>query len=244
MRRMPWSRGEPLTIAHRSRLLAAGAHAEIVDDLRLRAITGPLPDWWHSGGNVLYLRDGMTVPRAIVDRMAMFPFSGALVVLAIGLEALTCLLLGGDDACVFIGPDSYLSAGEVYCGGGSSIVLNSGVVGTSRPQIDARNGGTIVTEPEQLWAAGVYIATDDMHRLEEVATGMRINPFGAHIRLGRHVWLGRDAIVTGHVEIGDGAVVGMRSLVRNQKVPAATAVAGTPARVIREGVTWSPDDHP
>jgi acetyltransferase-like isoleucine patch superfamily enzyme len=51
-------------------------------------------------------------------------------------------------------------------------------------------------------------------------------------------------ILSGHVEVGDGAVVGMRSLVRNQKVPARTAVAGTPARVIREGVTWSGEDTP
>jgi acetyltransferase-like isoleucine patch superfamily enzyme len=90
----------------------------------------------------------------------------------------------------------------------------------------------------------VYVATDDMHRLEDVVTGERLNPYGATIRLGRHVWLGRDAVVTGHVHIGDGAVVGARSLVRGQKVPAQTAVAGTPARVIREGVTWREEDLP
>ena len=56
------------------------------------------------------------------------------------------------------------------------------------------------------------------------------------------MWLGREAIVTGHVEIGDCAVVGLRSLVRGQKVPANTAVAGTPARVIREGITWDGED--
>jgi acetyltransferase-like isoleucine patch superfamily enzyme len=83
-----------------------------------------------------------------------------------------------------------------------------------------------------------------MHRLEDVETGERINPYGATIRLGRHVWLGREAIVTGHVEIGEGAVVGSRSMVRGQKVPPHTAVAGTPARVIREGVTWRGEDTP
>jgi hypothetical protein len=94
------------------------------------------------------------------------------------------------------------------------------------------------------WAANVYLATDDMHRLRDRDTGERINPFGADIRLGRHVWLGRDAVVTGHAEIGEGAVVGMRSLVRGQKVPAFTVAAGSPARIVREGVTWSHDDVP
>jgi acetyltransferase-like isoleucine patch superfamily enzyme len=83
-----------------------------------------------------------------------------------------------------------------------------------------------------------------MHRLEDVETGARINSYGAHVRFGRHVWLGRDVIISGHVEIGDGAVVGMRSMVRGQKVPPQTAVAGVPARVIREGVTWRGEDTP
>ncbi len=95
-----------------------------------------------------------------------------------------------------------------------------------------------------MWAADVYVATDDMHRLEDLHTRERINPFGADIRIGSHVWLGRDVVVTGHVEIGDGSVIGMRSLVRGQKVPPHSVAAGTPARIVREDVTWSHDDLP
>ncbi len=101
-----------------------------------------------------------------------------------------------------------------------------------------------MAEYDQLWATNAYIATDDMHRLEDLATGARINPFGARIRLGRHVWVGRDATVTGHVDIGEGSVVGMQSMVRGQKIPPNTAVGGVPARVLREGITWSKDDAP
>ena len=241
---MPWTRGEPLTAVHRERLLRTGVLPEVMDGLALRQVVAPLPAWWHEQGNALYLRDGMTVPPKLIETMTLYPFSDALLVIATGMEHVVSLLLGGDGALVFIGPGTYLSAGEIYCGAGSSVVLNSKVVGTSRPMLDARNGGSIVAESDQLWAGGVYIATDDMHRFEDAATGARLNPFGAHIRLCRHVWLGRDVIVTGDVEIGEGAVVGMRALVRNQKVPPRVAVAGTPARVIREGVTWSPDDVP
>lgn len=134
--------------------------------------------------------------------------------------------------------------GEIWCGSDSSIVLAGPVVGTARPFIDARNGGSILADADQLWAADVTVSTDDMHRLEDLATGERLNPFGAHIRLRSHVWLGRDAYVTGNTEIGEGSVVGARSLVRSQNVPANTAVAGTPARVIREGITWRGEDTP
>lgn len=241
---MPWILGEPLSRAQRDRLLATGLDAGVLDGLALREVTAPLPGWWADLGNALYLRDGMGVPARLVELLTTYPFRRALVVVATGLDTLSSLLVGGDDATVFVGPDTHLSAGEIYCGGGSSVVLTSGVIATSRAMVDARNGGTVFTEPDQLWAANAYIATDDMHRLVDVETGVRLNSFGAHIRLGRHVWLGRDAVVTGDVEIGAGAVVGARSLVRGQKVAPRTAVAGTPARVIREGVTWEHEDTP
>jgi len=240
----PWTRGEPLTAAHRERLVGLGADPDVLGTLDLRAVGDPLPSWWHEGRNALYLTEDAVLSPTLVERMAYYPFSDVLLVVASDLTNVVSLLLGGDEATVHFGPRIELTAGEVYCGARSAVILDGQVVGTRCPMIDARNGGAVVAAWDQLWAANAYLATDDMHRLESVETGERINPYGATIRLGRHIWLGRDAIVTGHVEIGDGAVVGARSLVRGQKVPARTAVAGTPARVIREGVTWSGDDTP
>ncbi|WGL51754.1 hypothetical protein P5P86_17565 [Nocardioides sp. BP30] len=239
-----WTRGETLSPAHRRRLLGAGVDPEVLGVLTLRRVLDPLPGWWHDGGNALYLGEGAVVDPALVGRLALYPFADALVVVAADLTNLVSLLVGGDEATVFLGPGTELTAGEIYCGARSAVVLDGAVLATRCAVIDARNGGSIIARTDQLWAADVYVATDDMHRLEDVVTGERINPYGATIRLGRHVWLGRDAVVTGHVDIGDGAVVGARSLVRGQKVPARTAVAGTPARIIREGVTWREDDAP
>lgn len=241
---MSWTRGERLTDAHRERLIAAGLAPEVLVGLELSEITGPLPEWWHESGNALYLRDGYPLDVRLIDLLGFYPFSDALIVVATDITSMQALLVGGDSPTIFIGPDTSLVWGEIYCGGGSSVVLSGGLVATSRAQIDARNGGSIFAAPDQLWAANVYVATDDMHRLEDASTGQRINPYGAHIRFGEHVWLGRDAIVTGHAEIGDGAVVGMRSMVRNQKVEPSTAVAGVPARLIRENVVWSGEDTP
>jgi acetyltransferase-like isoleucine patch superfamily enzyme len=233
--------GPPLTAAHRTRLLDAGVTADVLAGLALVEVSDQLPEPFAAGGNAFYLADGLSMPPRIPGRLLTYPFTNALIVLASRLDSLS-LLVGGEGATVFVGPDSELTAGEIYCGGGSRVILHGQVVATGEAQLDARNGGSIVAERDQLWAARVYIATDDMHSLVDLQTGVRFNPFGGQIRLGRHVWLGREAIVTGHVEIGESAVVGMRSLVRGQKVPAYTAVAGTPARVIREGITWHGDD--
>lgn len=244
---MPWTRTTPLSDEHRARLTAAGVLADVLAATDMRLVADPMPEWWHAQGNALYLGDDVDdvdLPHRLVDTMSYYPFSDVLLVVASPANNMASLLIGGDGATVFLGPRSAFTGSEIYCGGHSTVVLTSDVIATRCAIVDARNGGSVVADPGQLWAGNVYIATDDMHRLEDVETGARLNPYGAHIHLGRHVWLGRDAIITGHCDIGDGAVVGTRAMVRGQKVPPRVAVGGCPARVIREGVTWSPDDTP
>jgi hypothetical protein len=233
-----------LSPAHRERLRSSGVEADALDDASWTVLTEGLPDWWHELGNALYLADRAWLPEHVVASLGIFPVRDVLIVVGAPMEWLSSLLVGGDSATVFLGRDVVLTAGELYCGARSRIVLHGPVVGTRSAIVDARNGGSIVAGPDQLWAADVYIATDDMHRLEDSETGERLNPFGADIRIGPHVWLGREAVVTGHAEIGAGAVIGMRSLVRGQKVPPRTVAAGSPARIVREGVSWSHDDVP
>jgi tetrahydrodipicolinate N-acetyltransferase len=55
--------------------------------------------------------------------------------------------------------------------------------------------------------------------------------------LGDSVWIGAGAIILPGVIVGDGAVVAAGSIV-TADVPSQTVVAGNPARVVREKVTW------
>lgn len=238
------TRGATMTAAHRDRLRTADVEAKSLDVATWRAVSEPFPDWWHDDGNALYLADGAFLPDKTIELLTTYPVRDVLIAIGSPMRWLHSLSVGGDDATVFIDQDCSMTAGDLYCGGGSRIVLHGPVTATRSAIVDARNGGSVVADPDQLWAANVYIATDDMHRLEDRTTGERLNPYGAHIRLGRHVWLGRDAVITGHSDVGEGAVVGQGSLVRGQKVPAHTAVAGVPARVVREDIAWSHDDTP
>jgi acetyltransferase-like isoleucine patch superfamily enzyme len=54
----------------------------------------------------------------------------------------------------------------------------------------------------------------------------------APIRIGANVWIGFDSCILPGVSIGEGSIVGARSVV-TRSVPAYTIVAGNPARVIR-----------
>ena len=241
---MDWEFAGALTSAHAERLLAQGADRAVVDGLTVREVTGPLPEWWQQNGNALYAVPGAVLPYRLIHKLTGYECSDTLLVIASDVPNLSSLLVSGAGATVLVGPESEFTAGNIYCGAGSSVIFDGGVTATREAVVDARNGGSIVARWGQLWAANVYVATDDMHRLTALDTGVRLNPYGARIQLGRHLWLGRDVIITGHVEVGDDAVIGTRSMVRGQKVPANTVVAGVPARVIRENVTWSEDDLP
>lgn len=52
------------------------------------------------------------------------------------------------------------------------------------------------------------------------------------IRIGRNVWIGFDSCVLPGVTIGEGSIVGARSVI-TESVPPFTIVAGNPARIIR-----------
>jgi acetyltransferase-like isoleucine patch superfamily enzyme len=90
--------------------------------------------------------------------------------------------------------------------------------------------------------AGITIGRDcaigwDVLLLDTHAHLIGDEPPGGPITIGDHVWIGARAIVLRGVTIGDGAIVGAGSTV-TRDVPPATVVAGVPARVLREDVTW------
>lgn len=61
---------------------------------------------------------------------------------------------------------------------------------------------------------------------------LRTTEVARPIRIGANVWIGFDVVVMPGVTIGDGSIVGAKSVVFDD-VPACTLVAGNPARVVR-----------
>lgn len=77
----------------------------------------------------------------------------------------------------------------------------------------------------------VTISDTDYHALEGSETTRPVH-------IGDRVWIGSRATILKGVTIGEGAVIAAGAVV-SKDVPPRTLVAGVPARVVRENVSWS-----
>jgi acetyltransferase-like isoleucine patch superfamily enzyme len=83
----------------------------------------------------------------------------------------------------------------------------------------------------------VWLRNYDMHAMHDLRTGARISRPPLDTVIERHVWLGQDALLLNCACVGKGSIIGARSVVKGV-VPQRVVAAGTPARVVREGVSW------
>lgn len=107
-----------------------------------------------------------------------------------------------------------------------------------------RYGHIAVTEPGRkieigsrcMFSFNVDIRNGDSHSILDIESGQRVN-WAKNIKIGSHVWLGAYTQVLGGSEIGQNAIVGIRSLV-NGSIPENSIAVGIPARVAKRGFTW------
>lgn len=122
---------------------------------------------------------------------------------------------------------SHLTVGEAVFIGGASLALDN---------------TTLTIGACGLWSDGILIQGTDSHGVVDLDRMEIINEGAKHITLRRRVWLGRQAKVMKNVTIGEGSMVATGSIVVKD-VPPACAVAGVPAKVVKERVSWTHKQH-
>ncbi len=101
-----------------------------------------------------------------------------------------------------------------------------------------------ITEPSMrisigkrcLFAWGIDVRCGDGHPIVTIATGEKIN-HARPIIIEDHVWIAAKATILKGVTIQANSIVGADTIV-TKNVPANSVVAGVPAKVVKEGVTW------
>lgn len=126
--------------------------------------------------------------------------------------------------------------GWITVGLESRVEIGNRVIVTNPCAMTVSERQSISLGDDCMLGSGVEIRADDSHPIFDIETGTRLNP--SHpVKIGRHVWLAVRSVVLRGSEIGDGSVIGHSSVVKGT-IPANCIAAGTPAKVIREGVVW------
>jgi acetyltransferase-like isoleucine patch superfamily enzyme len=102
--------------------------------------------------------------------------------------------------------------------------------------MSAVEGAEITIGDDVMFASDNQLRCDDGHPIFDVRSGKRVNP-SRSIEVADHVWLGWGAVLLGGTVVGEGSVVGIRSVVKGT-FPNNCVLAGVPARVLRKDVAW------
>lgn len=145
------------------------------------------------------------------------------------------ITIAGDGAELFIGADCRLrqvrlnveDPGSRLLIGAQTIIIGATLL--------AQEGRLLQVGADCMIAQHAEVRNSDSHAIYDHA-GARINP-AEDIVLGRHVWVGLGACIFRGARIGDGAVIGARSLVTGT-IPPACVAFGVPAVPRRTAIRW------
>lgn len=113
------------------------------------------------------------------------------------------------------------------------------------------NGATVYFDvPEQkifigndcMFAFDIEIWPDDGHAILDKTTLKPINYSNPETIIGNHVWIAREVALLKNTRIPDNCVIGMRTVVTKPFSVPNCIIAGIPAKVIKEGITWDRDN--
>lgn len=119
---------------------------------------------------------------------------------------------------------------------GTTVFIGKETVCNSSLWANLSGAGTTLSIGRNCLIANVRARTSDSHHIIDLATNKSINPPGDIIVEDR-VWMAEDVLLLKNTRIGSNSVIGARATVSGEIPPNCLAV-GTPAKVIRENISW------
>ena len=182
----------------------------------------------------------ITAPCALLKKVRI-EFSGndnEVIIEEFAVLKNVSLSIHGSGNVVRIGGWSHLNGTEVCTeNDGNAIILGQRSKLYGRVHLAAMEGTKITIGQDCLFSDDVHIRTGDSHSLLDMQ-GRRINA-SQDITLGDHVWVGTKVTCLKGSVIPPHCVVGAGSLVTKAFAKPNCAIAGVPAKVVREEVDWS-----
>ena len=146
-------------------------------------------------------------------------------------------LHGGARVC--IGDDCVFNGLEIVSFAECRITIGDGVGFNGLSRMHAHESGNITVGSGSLIADGCNFSTSHVHKIIDLNSGERINPPG-DIVLEDRVWCAKMVSFWPRSHVGRECIVGSNTVISNKSFPANCVIAGSPPRIVRDGVTWQP----
>jgi len=148
----------------------------------------------------------------------------------------------GDNNTVTLGEHCRFAGKLRVCGDGS--LLSVGAHSTfAKATLHCLENCDLLIGKDCMFSSNIEVRTSDGHSLVDATSGTRLNP-AQTITIGDHVWIGRGAVLLKGTYLADHSVVGAGAIVSSRFKHSHTVIAGIPARVVKEGVTWQRERQP
>lgn len=142
----------------------------------------------------------------------------------------------GNNSEIHIGKNVRLHPGcHVSALSGSKLIVGDRT--TMRKVIFDLSGASITVGRQCMFSFDVRVVNHDGHRIFDKSDRSKIINAPRDITLSDHVWVGRGATILKGSRIGSNSIVGLNSVVA-KNVPDNVVVAGNPARIVKENITW------
>ena len=119
-----------------------------------------------------------------------------------------------DESGVFVGEHCYCGGAEMVCCGN---------------KIEIGNNCMFSNE---------ILFLDDTHSILSYKNNRVLNKNKPVLKIGNHVWIGKKVTLLKNASVPDDCIVGYGSIVTKKFTEKHTIFAGSPARIVKTGITW------
>lgn len=113
----------------------------------------------------------------------------------------------------------------------------------SRPvHLAAIEGTRLMLGEDCMLSANISVRTGDSHSVVDLE-GNRINP-SKDVIIGNHVWIGNTVLITKGAHVADNSIIGTGSVVTRAFETTGVVVAGNPAKIVKEHISWKQERLP
>ncbi|MDE6416817.1 MAG: acyltransferase [Duncaniella sp.] len=191
--------------------------------------------------NLIYRRRGCSINGVLINCHIDIEGEGNRIIIEKGvvLRNVSISIKGTDNVLTIKSGSEISESGRVRMEDtGGEIVIGKNLRASDMFLTTADDHSRIEIGDDCLVSAKVIVRTSDSHSIIDDTTGERINP-PKDVRIGNRVWIGYGVTIMKGTVIGDDSVIGTNALVAGINVPPHSLVAGMPARVIKNNISWN-----